>query len=103
MSGLAFVAQGQAPVSGQPGYRAFGDPAVFAEFVAGVDAFVGDKDLDALVAGLASEFGVVVGFVGVQLAGLAPVGSASGLDRGDGHHQGLECEGDVGVRRGDHD
>jgi hypothetical protein len=51
MGGFAFVAQGQTPVSGQPGHRSLDDPAMSAEFGVGVDAFAGDADTDAAVDG----------------------------------------------------
>ncbi len=49
VGGFAFVAQGQAPVSGQPGDRAFDDPSVLAQCVAGVDAFASDAGDDSTV------------------------------------------------------
>ena len=41
-AGVAFVAYGQASVSGEPGDGAFDLPAVSAEAFAGVDAAAGD-------------------------------------------------------------
>jgi hypothetical protein len=97
--GFAFVAQGEAAVSGEPGHGAFDDPAVPAEFLAGLDAFAGDADLDSAVADPAPQVGLVVGLVGVQLGGLAPAWAAPGLDRRDCHDQGLEGMDVVGVGR----
>ena len=42
---------------------------MLAELVLGFDAFAGDPDLDAAVADPALQLGLVVGLVGVQLAG----------------------------------
>ncbi len=49
VGGFAFLPQGQAPVSGQPGAHAFDDPSVLAQCVAGVDAFAGDRGDDSTV------------------------------------------------------
>src|SRR5690606_28691651 len=70
--GVALVAYGQSSVSEQPRDTSFDDPAVLAEFLAGFDAFAGDAHGDSLLAYPVSEFGLVVGFVGVELVRLAP-------------------------------
>lgn len=70
-----------------------------AEFLADFDALAGDADADALLGDPGPQVGVVVGLVGVQLAGLTSTWSAAGLHRGNGHHQRLERGGVVGVSR----
>jgi hypothetical protein len=50
VAGFAFVADGEAPVSGEPGDRAFDDPAVPAEFLSGFDALAGDARDDPALA-----------------------------------------------------
>jgi hypothetical protein len=52
---------------------------VLGELVVGFDTFAGDADLGAAVANPAAEVNPVVGLVGVQFAGFAAAGSASGL------------------------
>jgi hypothetical protein len=52
---------------------------VLGELVVGFDTFAGDADLGAAGANPAAEVNPVVGLVGVQFAGFATAGSASGL------------------------
>jgi hypothetical protein len=88
---FAFVAQGQAPISAQPGHGSFDDPAVPAEFLVALDALAGDADLDAVVADPGSEFGMVVGLVGMRLAGFPSAWATPGLDRGIAITSGLRA------------
>src|SRR5690606_25059607 len=90
--GAAFVADGQASVTGQPGDAAFDDPAVAAQFLAGLDADASQAGHNSPSLQPDSAFGTVVCLVAVQLAGLAAARSAAGPDRGDGAHQGLDRE-----------
>ena len=76
---MTFVADGQASVVEQPGDRAFNDPAVFAEFLGGFDAFAGDAGNDPAAAQPVPEFGVVVSFVGVQLVRSDPAAARDGI------------------------
>lgn len=69
--GFAFVAQGEAAVSGVPGDGSFDHPPVSAKFVACFDPFAGDVDFDAAVTDPASARESVVGLVGVWLGRLA--------------------------------
>lgn len=101
--GVTFVADGQASVVEQPGDRAFNDPAVFAEFLGGFDAFAGDAGNDPAAAQPVPEFGVVVSFVGVQLVRFGPPRPATGSDRRDGVDQWLEGLAVVSVGSGDAD
>lgn len=103
MVGVALVAYGQSSVSEQPRDTSFDDPAVLAEFLAGFDAFAGDAHGDSLLAYPVSEFGLVVGFVGVELVRLAPAGPPPGFHGGDGQNQRFEGVRVVGVRGRDRD
>src|SRR5690606_6194920 len=98
--GAAFVADGQASVTGQPGDAAFDDPAVAAQFLAGLDADASQAGHNSPSLQPDSAFGTVVCLVAVQLAGLAAARSAAGPDRGDGAHQGLDSEPVRGGGRG---
>ncbi len=98
--GAAFVADGQASVTGQPGDAAFDDPAVAAQFLAGLDADASQAGHNSPSLQPDSAFGTVVCLVAVQLAGLAAARSAAGPDRGDGVDQGLDSEPVRGVGRG---
>jgi hypothetical protein len=100
---FAFVADGQAPVAGQPGDRPFDDPPVAAEFVAGFDAFAGDARGDPAPAEPVAQRGNVVGLVRVQLDRFPAPGSAAGPDRRQCLDQGLERVAVVGVGRRDTD
>lgn len=100
VGGFAFVAQGQAPVSGQPGDRAFDDSSVLAQCVAGVDAFAGDTGDDSTVPEPGAESGDVVGLVGMQLGGFTAPWSATGADGGKRVDQWFECLAVAGVGRG---
>jgi hypothetical protein len=79
--GVAFVADGESSVAVHPGDRAFDDPAVAAEFLAGFDAFAGDAHGDALLADPAPEVNVVVGLVAVELGRLAAAWLTPGSGR----------------------
>ncbi|NIJ09807.1 hypothetical protein FHU38_000151 [Saccharomonospora amisosensis] len=101
--GFAFVAEGQASVSGEPGDGALDHPAVLAQFLGGFDALAGDPHADAVRCDPAAQRGLVVGLVRVQFLRSAPPGAAAGFDRGDGHDQWFERARVVGVRGGDRD
>lgn len=47
---MAFVAGAESAVSGEPRHRALDDPSAAAQSFAGLDAFAGDPDSDALTA-----------------------------------------------------
>jgi hypothetical protein len=80
--GVAFVADGEAAVAGEPGDGAFDLPAVSAEALVGVDAAAGDARGDAALAQPGPVDLRVVGFVGAELGWLAAAWSAAGADRG---------------------
>ena len=101
VAGFAFVADGQAPVAGQPCDRPFDHPPVFAEFVAGFDACASDARVDPALAEPVAQGGNVVGLVGVQFGRFPSSWSAAGADGGDRVDQGFECVAVVGVGRGD--
>jgi hypothetical protein len=86
--GFAVVAADAAAVAQQPGQAGLDDPAVLAEAAGGLDAFAGDPHGDAAAADLGTQGGLVVGLIGVQLAGSVAWPAA---DRGGGvqqwHHQ----------------
>lgn len=65
-------------------------PAVPAEFLTGLDALAGDTDTDAALADPATQIGVVIGLVRVELVRFAAAPPAPRLDRGDGQDQRLE-------------
>lgn len=98
--GIAFVSDGESAVTEQPCDRSFDHPTVFAQLLAGLDAFAGDPDGDAAVADPRPQFGVVVGLVGVQFCGVCADEAASELDRWDRSDQRFEGVGVVGVRGG---
>src|SRR5688500_12432431 len=66
--GAALVAAGEPAVAGQPGQRAFDDPAVPAELLAGLDAAAGDPGRDLPGTQPGPQMVVVVALVGVQPA-----------------------------------
>lgn len=103
MFGFAFVARGQAPVSGEPGHGSFDHPTMLAAFVVGLDALAGDTDRDAAVMDPSSELGLVVGLVGVRFGRFAAPGATAGFDRRGRQHERFERVGAVGVRGGDGD
>ena len=65
----AFVAYGKATKSGEPGVRAFDDPAVAAKVLTAVDATTRDAGLDATLAALVTTSTMIIAFVGMQLDG----------------------------------
>lgn len=58
--GVAFVSDGESAVAEQPCDRSFDHPTVFAQLLAGLDAFAGDPDDDAPVADPLPQGGVVI-------------------------------------------
>jgi hypothetical protein len=45
--GIAVISNGESVVAEDPGDGSFDHPTMFAEFLAGLDAFAGDADADA--------------------------------------------------------
>src|SRR6266545_5487094 len=95
--GVAVVADAEPPVSGQPGDRPFGLPAVAAQPLGRLDPAAGDADLDPAPGQAAAAAAVVVGLVGVDLAGPAAPPTAGCGHRGDVVQPRLEHGRDVGV------
>ncbi len=70
MRWLAVVANVEPVVAGQPGNRAFDHPSVTTEPLGRLDAFASDPDADTSAVHPLTQVCGIVGFVGVQLAGL---------------------------------
>jgi hypothetical protein len=98
---VALVSQGQAAVAAEPGDGALDGPAAAAEPLRGFDADAGDPVADAPLTQQPVVGGNVVGLVRVDLHGLAPPGSAPGLDLRDALQEWFEGLGVVEVRRRD--
>ena len=73
--GVAFVADGEAAVAGEPGEGAFDDPALGAESGAVLGLAAGDQTLDSASSEQLSAAGVVVAAVRQEAVG-APAGAA---------------------------
>jgi hypothetical protein len=99
--GPPLVADRQPTEAGEPGERAFDNPAVPAQAFAALDPATRDARDDAPLAAGAAAAGVIVPFVGVQLA-RAFAGPAGALpDRRHGVEHRLQHGAVVHVRRGE--
>src|SRR5574340_545956 len=97
---VAFVAECQPSVAGEPRERAFDLPAVPTQPLGALDAAAGDARHDAPQAQPATVCGRVVGLVRPELGGCAAAGTAPGAHRGDRADHRLQHRAVVGVRRG---
>ncbi len=99
---MAFIAWVEPAVAGQPRHRPLDHPPATPQAFAGVDAFAGDADTDALAPEPSPQVGDVVCRVRVQTPGLGLVcvGFVSHGERGQ--HR-LQREAVEGAGRGDSD
>jgi hypothetical protein len=88
---VAFVPDGQPPVSEQPGDGPLDLVAVPAEAFAGFDAAAGDARHDAPAAQPGTQVAVVVAFVGACLVRLAAAGAAPRADRRNRQNSGCRA------------
>src|SRR5262245_40957124 len=86
----AFIAHGQAAIAVEPGERAFHDPPMSAQFLAGVDAFAGDAHADVALRQGPATARNVVGLVGMALVWPLAAPTRRGLDRRNGVPDRLE-------------
>jgi len=99
---VAFVADGQATVTGEPGDRAFDLPPVSPEPIVPVDPASGDARDDALGAQPPTVDVVVVALVGAEFSGPA-ARTTPGLHRRDRADHRLQQGAVVGIRSGNVD
>jgi hypothetical protein len=96
----SFIADGQAAVAGHPGEGSLDDPSVAAEFLAALDAAPDDPGCDAASAASVPATPMIVGLVGMQLAGFAAGTAALAADWWQGIEPGLERDAVVDIGAG---
>ena len=101
--GAALVADGEAAEAADPGECALDHPAVSSQTLAVLDAAPGDAGNDVALAAFAPAALVIVGFVGVPLAGPAAGPPARALEWGHGVQHGFHHGGVVAVGPGQAD
>ena len=97
--GGTLIADPQSPEAIQPGPGAFDRPPVAAQPGRGLNPAAGDAGLDPSPAQLAGATAVIVGLVGMHLAGTAPPAAGGHADRRDVLQHRLQHGRVVGVGR----
>ncbi len=95
-----FVADGEPAEAAHPGEGAFNHPPMSAEFLAAVDPTAGDAGLDPAPVARAAAAAVVIGLVGVQLAGALAGTPTLASDAWDSVEQGFERHAVVDIGAG---
>lgn len=90
MNSLAVVANVEPVVAGQPRHCPFDHPSVTAESFGGLDSLAGDTNCHTAPTNPQPELGLVIGFVGVQLARPAASRAAPGPHRRNRHDEGFQ-------------
>lgn len=88
--GLALVSPVQATAAGQPGHRAFQDPAMAAQALGGLDAAAGNPWHDASLAQPLPQMVLVVALVTVQFGRATPTRATARADGWDAANQELQ-------------
>jgi hypothetical protein len=101
--GPPLVADRQPPKAGQPGQRAFDDPAIAAQFLAAFDAFARDPHLDVPLGQRLSTARDVIGLVRVQFGWPFAWSTARASDRRNGVQQRFEVDAVMAVGRSQQD